>query len=108
MRTLSEHRVEFALNVLLDVRAETTDTEALARVNDAITATHKIVEPEVQADERARPGTRVESRRSEGYGIAGTVEGWDPDLGLPLIRWEAPWDTIGLEACEPDQYEVIQ
>ncbi len=45
--SFSHYAVEHALNVLLDIRAETTDPSTLERVNAAITATHKIVEPEI-------------------------------------------------------------
>jgi hypothetical protein len=46
------------------------------------------------------PGTRVRSTRRNDRG---KIEGWDDDLGLPIIGWES---ATGLEACTPHEYEV--
>ena len=56
---------------------------------------------------RLRVGTRVLSRMVPSFGIGGEVVGWDEDLKQPVIRWDPPWATIGLECCEPGEYEIV-
>ena len=48
-------------------------------------------------------GTRVKSTRFDD--LYGRIVGWDPDLELPLIRWERT--DIGREACQPHEYEIV-
>lgn len=128
MSTPPELKILLALDALIDVRAETLGDEERDRVNDAIDAVHKIIEPEeklLAATEthhrdrdprnndpsnlelRLKIGTRVRATRFKA-GCRGTVRGYyDPDLKLPLIMWDAPYNRIGLEACYPEEYEVI-
>ena len=103
MSTPPELKILLALDALIDVRAETLGDEERDRVNDAIDAVHKIIEPESKLPPAA--GILVRSTRFR-VPCLGTVKGYDPDLRLPLILWNRPEPV--LEACEPDEYKVIR
>jgi hypothetical protein len=58
-------------------------------------------------ESRLKIGTVVRSTRPPYPGFLGKVVGWDEDLRLPLIVWGGAWASIGWEACEPDEYDVV-
>lgn len=53
-------------------------------------------------------GTRVQRAPGIVYpGLPGEIVGYDNDLGLPLIAWDAH-RHLGVEACDPEEYEVSE